>query len=124
MIVKTDLETLLRKLQVALPLKGDGGIERVRELQPIARDGDLPARVEPAFDQSLEPLLVEVREWAAAMAWSRQPSRAVLNYVLLAADGRLTELFGEGVATEKRQATLDICRNEAWLIIMDIRRAA
>ncbi|GGH21228.1 hypothetical protein GCM10007036_25350 [Alsobacter metallidurans] len=124
MIIKPDVEALLRKLLKALPLgsDADGGVPA--PLPALQASGAPPAPSDACSDADLDQLLGELREWTAAMAWSTRPSTAVLDYVLLAANGRLTELFGEDLAPVRRQAILATCRDEAWRIIMDIRRAA
>lgn len=128
MFIKTDVEALLRRLFATLPLKSD--VERAPPPSASLPPGFATrlAWVDPAQDCSNEaeigPLLEDLRSWSVAMAWSSRPSRAVLEYVLLAVEGRLDETEGDALSPVRRQAILATCRDEAWRIIMDIRRAA
>lgn len=127
MFIKADVETLLRRLFATLPLKSD--FDRPAPAAGL-QDGwagqlgwIVPAQ-NPASEAEIGPLLDDLRSWTVAMAWSSRPSRAVLDYVLLAVEGRLAETDGDVLSPGRRDAVLAACRDEAWRIIMDIRRAA
>ncbi|WP_406858383.1 hypothetical protein ABEG18_12465 [Alsobacter sp. KACC 23698] len=79
---------------------------------------------EIATDSFVEKLVNDLRFLACEMAWSTIPSLVVLDHITGEAvqriDGALPHL-GDG---ERRTALIDLCRQDAWRIIMDIRRAA
>ncbi|PSC05301.1 hypothetical protein SLNSH_08800 [Alsobacter soli] len=121
-LIRPEIESLLRRLFVRLPLRSDGQdhapADAMAAAMPAAR------RRAPAHGGEVSPILAQVREWAQAAAWTNQPSMVVLEQVMAATEGRLDEAFGADAGDESRQSLRDLCRQEAWRMLMDIRRAA
>ncbi|WP_460452065.1 hypothetical protein [Alsobacter sp. SYSU BS001988] len=77
-----------------------------------------------ATESPVEKLVHDLRFLACEMAWSTIPSLVVLDQITGEAVQRIDEALPHLGDGERRTALIDLCRQDAWRIIMDIRRAA